>query len=190
MSWLLLIVPLPLVAAALALDVHGRRAAPRGEYTAIVVAGCGVLADGTASPALRRRTEMAVRLYREGRSDRIVLTGGVGTHPPSEAQAAAVVCRSLGVPGEALVLEEVSTTTEENARFAAALVGPGRVLVVTDCYHVFRCARTFAHYFGAADAVGAAPPPVQRARMALREVGAVLGYACRGWLRAGQTIST
>lgn len=167
------------VAAAVVVDAIGTRATPRGRYDAIVVAGCAVGPDGRASRALRRRTELAVRHWRDGVAPRIVLTGGVGRHPPSEARAAADVCAELGVPTEALLLEEQSTSTEENARYAAALAGRGRVLVVTDGYHAPRCRLIFRRWFGEADAVGGAPPLAQRARMALREVPALL----RAWWR-------
>lgn len=171
----------PLSAAAL--DLYGALRRPRGRYGAIVVAGCRVMPDGAPSKALRRRAELAARLHREGWADRVVLTGGIGVDAPrSEARVAAEVCLASGVPEGALILEEASTTTEENARFAAALVGRQRVLVATDSYHAFRCARTFRRHFGEADAVGALPEPHHRVRMALREVGAVLTYGVRGRL--------
>lgn len=165
--------------AAGLIDRVGTRARPRGHYHAIIVAGCAVGPDGRASRALRRRTTLAVRHWKAGRAPRIVLTGGVGRHPPSEARAAAVVCRELGVPEEALVLEEHSTTTEENARFATALVGRGRVLVVSDSYHALRCRLLFGRQFGEADAVGATPPCGQRLRMSFREVPALLRLLLR-----------
>jgi uncharacterized SAM-binding protein YcdF (DUF218 family) len=111
-----------------------------------------------------------------------VLTGGVGQHPPSEARVAAEIARRLHVPEEALVLEERSTSTEENAREAAREVSAGRVLVVTDTYHAFRAQRVFARHFDHAVAVGSAGPAAVRIRGALREVTALGAYAALGRL--------
>ncbi len=170
------------LAGALALDAYGRWARPSGSYDAIVVAGCGTRPDGRPSPALARRTARAVRLWKQGRASRIVLTGGPSRGPKSEARAAADHARKLGVPSSVLVLEERSTSTEENARFAAALVPGARVLVVSDTYHVFRCQRVFGRHFTGARAVGAPARLRHRLPGAFREVVAVGAYAVTGRL--------
>lgn len=168
--------------AALFLDWTGRRAAPPGVYDAIVVLGCRVGPGGRPSASLDRRARRAAELFEAGLAPTIVLTGGVGDHPPSEARAAADVARSLGVPEDALVLEETSTSTEENAREARALVGPRRVLLVTDSYHVLRAERVFRRYFEGVVGVGSIAPTRARVRGALREVVAVSAYAALGRL--------
>jgi len=166
---------------AAALDRYGVHDDPPGTYDAIVVLGCGVWPGGQASPALERRTRHAVELWRAGKAPRIVFTGGVGEHPPSEAETAAEIARGLGVPDEAMVLERNSTSTEENARFAAAQLGGGRrVLVVTDSYHVFRSQRVFGRHFTEARGVGSVGIRSMRIRGALREVLAVVIYTVFG----------
>jgi uncharacterized SAM-binding protein YcdF (DUF218 family) len=167
---------------AATLDCYGHRVA-EGQYDAIVVAGCRVMPDGSPSLALQRRTRKAVDLWRTGAAPRIVFTGGVGTYPPSEARAASDYARSLGVPEEVLTLEERSTSTEENARFAAEVLDPSsRVIVVTDTYHVFRAERVFGKVFAEVRGAGSVPRPDVRAKGALREVLAVGGYAVGGRL--------
>jgi uncharacterized SAM-binding protein YcdF (DUF218 family) len=175
-------------AAALALDHHGRRSPPPGVHDAIVVAGCRVMADGLPSPALERRTRHAVDLYFQGRAPRLVFTGGRGQAPVSEGEAAARLAQALGVPSEAIVVEDRSTSTEENAAYAASLLSrsgldAARILVVSDSYHVFRVRRVFARHFGQVEAVGSAPAPYTRVKGSLREVLAVAGYAASGRLR-------
>ena len=171
-----------LLSAAL-LDRYGHRDAPSGKWDAIVVAGCRALPSGRPSPALERRTARAVALWRAGLAPRIVLTGGVDAGGTvSEAHAAAEHAHALGVPRSALLLEARSRSTEENARFAAPLVGRGRVLVVSDTYHVFRCERVFRRYFAEARGVGAPTRLRFRAVGALREVAAVAAYAAFGRL--------
>lgn len=175
------------LAAAFLLDHHGRRRPPEGAHDAIIVAGCRVMPDGLPSAALERRTRHAVALYEEGRAPRLVFTGGRGAAPVAEGVAAARLALSMGVPSEAIFVEDSSTSTEENAAFAASLLsrsglGASRVLVVSDSYHVFRVRRVFARHFAQVEAVGSAPTPYTRIKGSLREVLAVAGYAASGRL--------
>lgn len=171
---------------ALALDAYGRRALGPGTYDAIVVAGCKVDPGGVPSQTLRRRVRRAVELYREGRAPLLVTTGGVGDHPPAEAEVAARVAIALGVPAEAILREDRSTTTEENARFSAEVVPASvrRVLVVSDTYHILRCERLFGRHYAEARGTGSVPSPSVRVRYALREVGALAVETVRGWINA------
>ena len=170
--------------AAASLERFGRRRSPGGEpYDAIVVAGCAVRPDGAPSEALAHRAQHAVQLFEAGHAPKVVFTGGVGTHQPSEAKAAATYAIGLGLPAPVAVLEDRSTSTEENARFAAELLGgDARILVVSDGYHVFRCERVFGRYFREARGSGSRGSPSARARGALREVVAVAAYALLGRL--------
>ncbi len=167
-------------ALAITLDVWGQRQAARGTYDAILVAGCRVDPDGSPSPALDARVRLAVDLWRRGVAPRLVFTGGLGTYPPSEAAASARLAWSLGVPKSSTILEDRSTSTEENAANAAARLRASRVVVVTDAYHVFRARRVFDRHFAEVDAVGTTYGRWSRVRGAYREVLAVAAYAARG----------
>ena len=170
------------LALATSLDAYGHRQA-QGTFDAIVVAGCRVEPDGQPSLALQRRTRRAVDLWRRQIAPVLVFTGGVGTYPPSEARAAADYAQTLGVPAEVLLLEERSTSTQENARYAAELIGESsRVIVVTDTYHVFRAERVFGRAFAEAKGAGSVAAPHVRTRGALREVFAVGFYKLSGRL--------
>ncbi|WP_434385262.1 YdcF family protein [Melittangium boletus] len=111
-----------------------------------VVLGARVLPGGVPSPALRARIEKAVDLYHRGLVSRLLFSGGVGTHPPSEAHVMRAVAVGLGVPAEACLLEAQSHSTEQNARYSARLLrerGLSRVVVVSDPYHLFRARQYF-----------------------------------------------
>lgn len=168
--------------SAVSLDRLGDRRDATGTFDAIVVLGCRVMPSGEPSPALRRRTMHAVRLYRTGRAPKIVFTGGVGDHGGSEARAAASVALAAGVPASAIVLEERATSTYESAVLVAGLIGPRRVLLVTDAYHVLRTERVFARRFGDVAAVGSTGTAEVRVYGALREVAALAAYALLGRL--------
>lgn len=174
-------------AAALALDARGGRPPMEARYDAIIVAGCRVKPNGQPSNALRRRAALAVRLWSEGLAPTVVFTGGVGDFPPSEARAAADYAIREGLAPEAAVLEDRSTSTAENARYAAELLTQlglprERVLVVTDGYHTMRAAAVFNQHFERVDAAGSRANRSARARGALREVLAVGWYGLTGKL--------
>lgn len=170
--------------AALVLDRRGRiDTPPPGPWDAIVVLGCGLDDDGQPSWALRARVHAAVRLWSAGVAPRLVTTGGVGRGGVSEADAAATLARSLGVPDGAITIERTSTSTEENASHAAALVEADDVIIVSDAYHVTRARLVFARHFTRVAAVGTENPDVgARAQGSLREVAALVAYALTGRL--------
>ena len=169
---------------AVFLDQYGASGPKKKTYDAIVVLGCKVRADGTASLALQRRTRAAVDLYRKGYSERIVLTGGVGQNEPSEARAAfQYAVEHLKVSKEIFLLEERSTSTEENAKFAVEQYQHIQdVLFVSDSYHIFRAQRVLNRYFVQAEGVASQPAWNVRIYGALREVLAVAFYFSKGRL--------
>ena len=159
------------------LDAYGRRALTPGPYDAIVVPGCAVRSDGQPSGALARRVRHAIILYREGRASRLIFTGGVGRHPPAESAVAANMALTAGVPDHAIFSEEHSTTTRENAHYAAQVsptAAEWAILVVTDNYHCWRARKLFAHYFDNVHCAGSTPGPRLRVRGSMREVVSII----------------
>lgn len=142
-----------------------------------IVLGAAVWPDGQPSPALRRRAERAAALYRDGGIAGIVASGGLGVHPPSEAEAIRDVVTALGVPKEAVLLENRSHNTRENLSFSRALLPKGaQVVIVSDAWHLPR-ARLIARRLGLrASGVAAGfhgSRPMRVARLMLREVAAL-----------------
>jgi uncharacterized SAM-binding protein YcdF (DUF218 family) len=137
-----------------------------------------------------RRTLHAVKLYQEGLAAAIVCSGGLGTHPPTEAQAAARLAMDQGVPSEDIVLEEKGHSTEESAFFASDIMraqGWQKAIVVSDAYHLWRANLLFGKA-----GVEAYPSPAHDERYPLskrvylyhlgREVVAVAWYYVKSWL--------
>lgn len=92
------------------------------------------------------RAVYAVRAWRAGHFRTVVVSGG---HVPGVPESLAVVIgqflESNGVPRAAILLENESTTTRENAVNTARLLAhtPGRKVLLTSDFHMFRAARTF-----------------------------------------------
>ncbi len=114
---------------------------------AIMIFGSGVKSDGRASLTLRARTRHAYELWKRGLAPKILCTGGVGTYPPAESLVQEQLLIGWGVPASAIIKEEQSTSTWENAKFGAPLLPPGaQVIAVSDPYHLWRCARDCAAF--------------------------------------------
>ncbi len=127
------------------LDDYGQKTHAQ-QADAIVVLGAKVRADGSAGLGLQRRVLHAARLYKKGMADSIITTGGVGTYPPAEAEVAAKLLVQHGVPRSAIVLENKSTSTWENATYATQICrnkGWKKVLLVSDPFHLWRAERNF-----------------------------------------------
>jgi uncharacterized SAM-binding protein YcdF (DUF218 family) len=79
-------------------------------------------------------------------ADHVICTGGVGDNPPSEASVAAGVLREQHVPSSAIVLEDKSTSTWQNATNAAHICkahGWKRIVVASDPFHLWRAEANF-----------------------------------------------
>ncbi|EYD75439.1 hypothetical protein Rumeso_03009 [Rubellimicrobium mesophilum DSM 19309] len=124
-----------------------------------LILGAAVWPDGAPSPTLRRRTLHAVALWRRGEVAALIPCGGLGTHPPSEAEAMRRLLLSEGVPPGAIHLEDRSRNTHENIRLALPILaglGATEAVIVTDATHAPR-ARLIAGRLGLR-ATSASPP--------------------------------
>ncbi len=94
------------------------------------------------------RVWFAARLFHASKAPLLLLSGGSDPerHAFSEARAMAIFLADLGVPAQALLLEEQSRNTRQNATFSAALLkarGIDRILLVTSALHMPRAFALF-----------------------------------------------
>jgi uncharacterized SAM-binding protein YcdF (DUF218 family) len=160
--------------------------APESTRVAVVL-GTEVLPGGRPSRTLEARVRHAARLYREGRVSLLVPTGGLGEHPPSEAEVMARLLREDGVPESAVLIEDRALNTWDSARLVAGMadkLGVESVVVVTDPLH---CVRTVAAFRKAGLKAWAEPVysrPMWRGKwlrrgQLIREIGALAWYGMR-----------
>lgn len=152
-----------IVVVAWQITGYARRHDPAPADVAIVL---GAAVWGTEpSPVFAARIDHGIALYRRGRVQRILFTGGVGTgERDAEAEVARRYAIRAGVPEERIAVETRSTITYENLREARALLASTpapRVLIVSDPLHMRR-AVTMARDLGL-DA-HPAPTPTSRYR--------------------------
>lgn len=107
---------------------------------AIVVLGGGVNPQGDPSPSTTERVLYGVGLWKEGFSPTLLLSTG-SPNGVSEARAMRRVALALGVPDEAILLEDRSVNTHQNVRFVDEIFrerGWKRSIVVSSPYHMRR----------------------------------------------------
>lgn len=144
--WLLLAWITGVLLLAVGIILYGR--ADRAQAAdVIVVLGAGLRADGRPGPALTRRAEHAAALWKDGTAPYIVCSGGYPLRlTRSEADACAEVLRDSGVPPSAIILEDRSRSTEENAAYTREVMdanGWQTAVVVSDNYHLLRATWLF-----------------------------------------------
>lgn len=111
------------------------------EADAIVVLGAAVRKTGEPSPALRRRVLHAVNLMHEGTSEALIVTGGLGKYPPTEAEVMKELALRAGIPEERIFMEQEATSTFESVVLCSRIMrqhGWSTAIVVSDPYHLFR----------------------------------------------------
>jgi uncharacterized SAM-binding protein YcdF (DUF218 family) len=106
-----------------------------------VVLGARVYADGRMSDALEDRIRTGCELYRAGLAKRLVLSGGAGDGPVSEAGAMRRYALAHGVPEQDIFVDDHGRNTEATVRDTVPLFrqwGARRVLAVSHFYHLPR----------------------------------------------------
>ena len=110
----------------------------------IVVLGCKIAKDGSATPLLKGRLDAAVHWYEiGGKKAKIIVSGGKGRDEvTSEAEAMKRYLLQKGIPEEKILPEDRSANTRENLLFSKEVMvrdgGEPRFLIVTSNYHVMR----------------------------------------------------
>lgn len=117
---------------------------PEDETLTVVVLGCRVY-DSGPSLMLQSRIETAFDYLTAHPEAVCILSGGQGRDEPmTEAQCMYDALTDLGIDKTRLLLEEESTSTQENMEFATAIIEeqnlPRQIAVITNEYHQYRAA--------------------------------------------------
>jgi uncharacterized SAM-binding protein YcdF (DUF218 family) len=113
-----------------------------GGFTGGAGSGSGVVEINDAVDRLFH----GMRLYRAGKAPRVMLLGGAARGHLPEAQVMAELLAEFGVSREAMILEDKSRNTRENAMNALVIMqkkGINKILLVTSAYHMRRAQAVF-----------------------------------------------
>ncbi len=117
------------------------------ESDVIIVLGAGLLRDGRPGWALTRRSLHGADLWQAGMAPFVLCAGGkADDYPRSEAAACREVLLQRGLPSRAILLEDRSRSTEENAIFSRRILDElsfADAILVSDSYHMLRASWLF-----------------------------------------------
>jgi uncharacterized SAM-binding protein YcdF (DUF218 family) len=170
----------------------GSFSAPPTDGTVLIVLGGSGLSDGTIGGSSYWRAVYGVRIWRLGHYQRVLVCGG-----NSEGVPVAIAIRdymvSQGISAESILTETRSRNTRENALFAAPILAniPGKKVLLTSDYHIYRSQRTFAR--AGVSVTPFAFPDVYKMSLGWKgrwdaflelcsETGKIGYYKARGWI--------
>lgn len=104
----------------------------------ILVLGAGITEDGKPSLILRDRLDRAVELYRQGVSDRLLMSGDHGREEHDEVHVMKEYAMQAGVPEEAIFMDHAGFSTYESMYRARDIFQVRSMVVVTQSYHIYR----------------------------------------------------
>ena len=139
---MLLLAPVLYLAGSFVQVWWASRSGYEGEADAIVVLGAAQY-DGEPSPVLRARLDHAAQLYRDGRAQFVVVTGGwQDGDRTTEAKAGYDYLRAqIPISDEHILLEVNGTSTYQSLAASARFLrrrGAMEVILVSDPYHAAR----------------------------------------------------
>jgi SanA protein len=111
-------------------DVPARRVA--------IVFGAGLYRDGSAGPVLRDRIQTAVKLYQNGKAEKLLMSGDNRFVNYNEPEAMRQYALELGVPDGTIVLDYAGRRTYDTCYRASAIFGVKSAILVTQAFHLPR----------------------------------------------------
>ena len=108
-----------------------------------VILGNRLNDDGSMTPILKHRLDMAIEVDKIFCPDKIILSGGVANKKAvkSEARVMFDYLVEQGLPQDKLVIEDQSLTTKQNAQFSVPIsnnLGATKILLCTSAEHMKR----------------------------------------------------
>ena len=106
-------------------------------YDAIVILGAGVWGD-SPSPLLRDRLNEGIKLYKDGYSSKIIMTGDHGRKEYDEVNIMKEYAINEGVPSEDIFMDHAGFSTYESIYRAKYIFKAKKILIITQKYHLYR----------------------------------------------------
>jgi len=137
-----------MMVGAITADIIAAKRTAHKNKDYLIVLGCGLRKDGSPTPLLRGRLDLAADFYNSqkeefGKTAKIIVSGGKGMDEPvSEAVSMKKYLIGRNISGNQIITEENSTDTAENMRYSAEIVKgekpEAETAFFTTNYHVFR----------------------------------------------------
>lgn len=108
------------------------------ESDAILVLGAYVSPDGLVSRVLEERLKVGYELYKQGKANRIIVSGDHSRKDYDEVNAMKKYYLDRQIPGEQIFMDHAGFTTYESMYRAKDIFGVEKVIVVTQKFHLPR----------------------------------------------------
>lgn len=110
-----------------------------------IVFGAGLWRNGTATPVLKDRVQMAANMYFAGKVEKLLMSGDNRFVEYNEPAVMREVALSLGVPETAIVVDFAGRRTYDTCYRARAIFGVTEAILVTQAFHlpraIYECSR-------------------------------------------------
>lgn len=133
----------------------------------IIILGAGIWGD-KPSPMLEDRLLEGIKLYENGVSDKILMSGDHGRKEYDEVDVMKKFAIEKGIPSENIFMDHAGFSTYESIYRAKEIFEAKKVVIVTQKYHLYR-ALYIANKLGL-EAYGAGSDPRQYVGAAYREI--------------------
>lgn len=132
------------------------------EQPVALVLGAQAYPDGSPSPYLKGRLDVAYTLYRSGKVKAILVSGDNGSTTYNETDAMRDYLIARGIPATKIVGDHAGFDTYDSCVRAKLIFGVTKVTVVTQTYHLPRalatCRAVGLDAWGVGDVTGKANP--------------------------------
>lgn len=134
--------------------------------------GCPCHDDGTPSRSMLKRCDLALRCWREGKYDTLLISGGAVKNQWTESRAMEKIIHQAE-PDLPILTETRAQNTWQNFEFAKEMIGDVPLLVLTSSLHAPRAAAMAKQFFSE---VCFAVYPDRKPKHILREIGSRIVY--------------
>ena len=103
----------------------------------IIILGAGIWGD-KPSPMLEDRLSEGIKLYQNGASDKIIMSGDHGRKEYDEVSIMKNYAIEKGIPSENIFMDHAGFSTYESIYRAKDIFEAKKVVIVTQKYHLYR----------------------------------------------------
>lgn len=104
----------------------------------ILILGAGVREGGKATPMLEDRLVQGIELYNKGSSDRLLMSGDHGRKGYDEVNVMKQFAMDMGIASEHIFMDHAGFSTYESLYRAGEIFKAGKIVIVTQEYHLYR----------------------------------------------------
>lgn len=104
----------------------------------VIILGASVYSDGTLSPILQDRVDTGLKLYRNGKVERFLLSGDNRSEDYDEVNAMRNYLINLGVPDSHIFIDPAGIDTYDSMYRSKAIFQVPSAIVVTQQFHLPR----------------------------------------------------